>query len=74
MWDPKFTLEIVWGGSAAMFSLIMGFIFGSLVGGLAGHLGWDGEIAFRLVYLVGTIAIFAYIWRGSTSTGPQVQR
>lgn len=74
MWNPRLVFDIIWGGSATAFSLIMGLIIGALIGGIADHLGWDGEMAFRLVYLVGTITIFAYLWRESFSTGSRVQR
>ncbi len=63
MWGPRFALDVVWGGSAAMLSLILGLMLGALAGGFAAHVGWDGEIAFRSVYLVSSVVLFGRMWQ-----------
>lgn len=67
MWGPRFAFDVVWGGSAAMLSLIAGVIVGALAGGISAHLGWNGEIAFRATYLVASVALFWYFWISGTA-------
>ncbi len=62
MWGPRFALDVVWGGSAAMLSLIVGLMIGALAGGISARLGWDGEIAFRATYLVSSVVLFVHFW------------
>lgn len=72
MWDPHFAVDIVWGASAATFSLIMGFVLGAVAAGLGAHLGWDGDIVFRIVYIVSSVYLFAYMWKATMGPRGQV--
>jgi len=72
MLDPHFAIDVVWGGSAAMFSLIAGFILGVVAASIGAHLGWDGDIVFRIVYLVSSVYLFAYMWKATMGPRGQV--
>jgi len=67
MLNHEFAINVVRAAAVAVLSLITGMISGALMAAFAAHSGWNGELVFRLGYLLVTPLACYTLWRQETA-------
>lgn len=63
MLDYKFTISVIRAGAVALVSLVVGMVAAVFLGISAARAGWNGDLVFRLAYLVITPLACYMFWQ-----------